>query len=106
VKTERPDAVIVATGAKPWLPSLEGVEKAHVLGAEDVLSGSADVGRRVAVVGGGGIGAEVADFLSENGKEVTLIEMMEQIGLGPERFCANLPGSPAETERGPDLDFH
>jgi pyruvate/2-oxoglutarate dehydrogenase complex dihydrolipoamide dehydrogenase (E3) component len=47
----------------------------------EALSNPASLGRRVLVVGGGGIGAEVADYLSEKGKEITLIEMREGIAL-------------------------
>ena len=46
---------------------------------DDVLSDVSRVGRKVLVVGGGGSGAETADFLSEMGKEVTLVEMLETI---------------------------
>ena len=75
----KPDAVIVASGALPLFPDWKGVEESGALSVDDVLSGEADVGRRVLVVGAGGIGAETADYLSEMGKEVTLVEMLEEI---------------------------
>ena len=77
----KPDAVIVATGAKPLLPPIEGIREAKTTSVDDALSGSASLGKKVLVIGGGGIGAEVADHLSEEGKEVTLIEMKEGIAL-------------------------
>lgn len=57
------DAVVVATGVRPRLPSIEGIEHASVVGYADALRG-APVGRRVAVIGAGGIGFDVCEFLS------------------------------------------
>lgn len=81
LRDQLPDVVIVATGAKPFFPAIDGIQEAKVISVEDALSGSINLGRKILVVGGGGIGAEVADHLSENGKEVTLIEMREGIAL-------------------------
>jgi 2,4-dienoyl-CoA reductase-like NADH-dependent reductase (Old Yellow Enzyme family)/thioredoxin reductase len=77
----KPDAVIVATGAKPFLPPIEGIREAKTTSVDDALSRPASLGKKVLIIGGGGIGAEVADYLSEDGKEVTLIEMKEGIAL-------------------------
>jgi 2,4-dienoyl-CoA reductase-like NADH-dependent reductase (Old Yellow Enzyme family)/NADPH-dependent 2,4-dienoyl-CoA reductase/sulfur reductase-like enzyme len=77
--SDGPGAVIVATGAIPLVPGWKGVEESGALSVDDVLSGRAEVGKRVLVVGAGGIGAETADFLSEKGKEVTLVEMLGEI---------------------------
>jgi 2,4-dienoyl-CoA reductase-like NADH-dependent reductase (Old Yellow Enzyme family)/NADPH-dependent 2,4-dienoyl-CoA reductase/sulfur reductase-like enzyme len=81
LKRGRPDVVIVAIGAKPFFPPIDGIRESGAISVEDALSGSVPLGRKVLVVGGGGIGAEVADHLSENGKEVTLVEMREGIAL-------------------------
>jgi 2,4-dienoyl-CoA reductase-like NADH-dependent reductase (Old Yellow Enzyme family)/thioredoxin reductase len=75
----RPDAVVVATGASPQFPDWPGIEESGALSVDDVLSGGADIGDKVLVVGGGGTGAEIADYLSEAGKRVTLVEMLEDI---------------------------
>ena len=77
----KPDGVIIATGAKPFFPPIDGIHEAKAISVEDALSSSTPLGKKVLVVGGGGIGAEVADYLSENRKEVTLIEMREGIAL-------------------------
>jgi len=77
--TGKPDAVIVASGALPLFPDWKGMEESRALSVDDILSGEGDVGKRVLVVGAGGIGAETADYLSEMGKEVTLVEMLEEI---------------------------
>jgi len=81
LKRGRPDVVIIAIGAKPFLPPIDGIQESNVISVEDALSGALSLGRKVLVVGGGGIGAEVADHFSENGLEVTLIEMREGIAL-------------------------
>ncbi len=81
LEEERPEAAILATGARPFLPPIEGIREAATFSTWEALSKPTSLGRRVLVVGGGGIGAEVADYLSEEGKEVTLIEMREGIGL-------------------------
>jgi len=76
---EKPDAVIVATGTLPLVLDWPGAENSGALSVDAVLSGRAEVGKRVLVVGAGGIGAETADYLSEMGNEVTLVEMLEEI---------------------------
>ncbi|MGD9139244.1 MAG: FAD-dependent oxidoreductase [Desulfobacterales bacterium] len=75
----KPDALVVATGASPQLPEWQGIEESGALSVDDALSGRADIGDNVLVVGGGGTGAEIADYLSEAGKTVTLVEMLEDI---------------------------
>jgi 2,4-dienoyl-CoA reductase-like NADH-dependent reductase (Old Yellow Enzyme family)/thioredoxin reductase len=76
---QKPDAVIVATGALPQLPDWKGVEESNALSVDEVLSDGAPIGQKILVVGGGGSGAEIADFLSEKGRAVTLVEMLEII---------------------------
>jgi 2,4-dienoyl-CoA reductase-like NADH-dependent reductase (Old Yellow Enzyme family)/thioredoxin reductase len=65
------DAVIVATGATPWVPGVPGVNKPSVVGILDTLNG-AKTGKKVIVVGGGMIGRDIALFLAEQGKKVTI----------------------------------
>jgi 2,4-dienoyl-CoA reductase-like NADH-dependent reductase (Old Yellow Enzyme family)/thioredoxin reductase len=77
----KPDVVIIATGARPLFPPIDGIQEAKAVSVDEAISGSVHLGRRILVVGGGGIGAEMADYLSEEGKEVTLIEMREGIAL-------------------------
>ena len=70
----RADAVVVATGATPYRPFTPGVDKGHVCTYLDILGGSVEPGKKVAVIGGDLIGCEVAEFISEKGSEVILIE--------------------------------
>lgn len=58
------DAVIVATGITPRTPSIPGIDHPKVLRYVDVITGRAVVGKRVALIGAGGIGFDVAEFLS------------------------------------------
>ncbi len=64
---ERPDAVVLATGGEPMVPSIPGTDLPHVHRAWDVLMGLADVGRDVVVLGGGATGCETALFLAMKG---------------------------------------
>lgn len=77
----KPDEVIVATGARPIIPDISGVRRENVVTALEVLSGDKEVGERVIIVGGGEVGCETAEFLADKGKKVTILEMLEQIGV-------------------------
>ena len=59
------DEVIVATGVRPRDPQIRGQQAGHVLDYVDVLRKQAPVGKTVAIIGAGGIGFDVAEFLSE-----------------------------------------
>jgi 2,4-dienoyl-CoA reductase (NADPH2) len=59
------DEVILATGVTPRIPDIEGIDHPSVLSYLDVLEKDAPVGQRVALIGAGGIGFDVAEFLSE-----------------------------------------
>ena len=60
------DEVVVATGISPRTPAIPGVEHDKVLSYIDVLRDHKPVGKRVAVIGAGGIGFDVAEYLVEN----------------------------------------
>ena len=75
VKELSPDVLIVATGSAPLLPDIPGTERDNVVTAQDVLSGAL-VGPRVVVIGGGLVGCETADYLAQQGKDVTIVEML------------------------------
>jgi 2,4-dienoyl-CoA reductase (NADPH2) len=67
VEKEKPDVVVVATGAAPFKPPIEEVEAPNVYQAWDVLKGDAQTGKDVVVVGGGSVGLETAIFLATKG---------------------------------------
>ncbi|MCX5852630.1 MAG: FAD-dependent oxidoreductase [Deltaproteobacteria bacterium] len=80
VKEINPDVVIIATGAKPIRPKIQGSDKPHVFMAEDILKRPQDVtGKKVVIVGGGTVGAEIGELLAERGKIVTILEMTDAI---------------------------
>lgn len=72
---ERPDSVIIATGARTNIPDVAGVDKYPAVTAVDVLRGNVEVGENAVIIGGGMIGLETGEYLAEKGKKVTLIEM-------------------------------
>ncbi|MDX3640370.1 NADPH-dependent 2,4-dienoyl-CoA reductase [Streptomyces sp. MB09-02B] len=65
------DEVVVATGVTPRTPDLPGVDHPKVLGYLDVLRDGAPVGDRVAILGAGGIGFDVAEFLTDGGEKTS-----------------------------------
>ncbi|MEM3550677.1 MAG: FAD-dependent oxidoreductase [Candidatus Bathyarchaeia archaeon] len=78
VKKENPDVVIVAVGSQPYIPEVQGIEKDNVFWAGDVLMGKAHVGEKVVIAGAGLVGCETALHLSQQGKKVTLIDILSQ----------------------------
>ncbi|MFC1944008.1 FAD-dependent oxidoreductase [Chloroflexota bacterium] len=73
VEEYKPDAVVVATGAVPRIPDVPGVQGKNVVLAWDVLSGKAEVGQEVVIVGGRATGLETACHLAKNGKKVSVV---------------------------------
>ncbi|MEN8787527.1 MAG: NADPH-dependent 2,4-dienoyl-CoA reductase [Flavobacteriales bacterium] len=66
------DEVIISTGIKPRTIKLDGMEKNTVLDYEDVLKHKKPAGNKVVIIGAGGIGFDVAEFLSHEGKSPSL----------------------------------
>ncbi len=60
------DEIIIATGVSPRIPEISGQEHGSILSYVDVLSGNAPVGENVVIIGAGGIGFDVAEFLATN----------------------------------------
>ncbi len=90
VERLRPDAVVVATGARPMELSLPGMETARVLSGTRFFETEPEVGRRVLVIGGGMIGMEAAEHLAGLGVEVTVVEMLEEIARDMEPVTRKL----------------
>jgi len=61
------DEVVVATGVKPRVPDIDGIGHPSVMTYEELLSGARQPGRRVAIIGAGGVGVDVAVHLVERG---------------------------------------
>ncbi|MEU3142058.1 NADPH-dependent 2,4-dienoyl-CoA reductase [Nocardiopsis alba] len=71
------DEIVLATGVSPRTPDIPGIDHPSVVGYVDVLRGGAPVGEKVAIIGAGGIGFDVAEFLTDTG---------ENAGEDPEAF--------------------
>lgn len=69
------DTVIVATGAVTFKPGIKGSEDETIYDPLEVLDGKIPEGKDVVVCGAGLVGCEVAMFLAENGKDVTMVDM-------------------------------
>jgi 2,4-dienoyl-CoA reductase (NADPH2) len=109
VKAFSPDAIVLATGAQPLLPAVNGLEDEKVLTAWDLLSGKGKLGKKVIIIGGNAVGLETALYVANIGtitpdalhflavhraetwdvmeslinkgiKEVTVIEMLAKYG--------------------------
>jgi 2-enoate reductase len=82
IEREKADALIIASGSRPILPSLPGIEKEVVATAPEVLLGTKRPGDRIVVAGGGLVGCETAIWLSQMGKRVTVVEMLKDLMTG------------------------
>ena len=91
IRQEKPDTLILATGAKEFRPSIPGVNGSNVLSVVDVDRGKASVGQKVVVCGGGLSGAECAMALGHEGKQVTVVDVLPEEELHKNISEFNLP---------------
>jgi 2-enoate reductase len=82
VLRENPGVVIVATGSSPVVPDIPGIDSDKVVTNADLLLGKRKAGKEVVVVGGGMVGCETAIWLAEQGKRVTLVEVLNELMEG------------------------
>jgi 2,4-dienoyl-CoA reductase-like NADH-dependent reductase (Old Yellow Enzyme family)/thioredoxin reductase len=78
ILSHNPEAVIVAIGSRPLLPNVAGIDLSSVYDVRMVYESAVDLGENVVIVGGGDIGCETADLLTEKGMSVTIVEMLEE----------------------------
>jgi 2,4-dienoyl-CoA reductase (NADPH2) len=98
------DEVIIATGITPRVPAIDGVDHPKVLNYLDVIKHRKPVGKKVAVIGAGGIGFDVAEFLTHSGESTSqnIPAFMKEWGIdmtfharsGIEGINAEVPPSP------------
>ena len=97
------DEVVLASGVRPRTLSLPGADRANVLSYLDVLQDHAAVGPRVAIIGAGGIGFDVAEFLVENAPSPTtdIARWSREWGvdMSLQARAGLLPPAPAPPER-------
>jgi 2,4-dienoyl-CoA reductase (NADPH2) len=101
IEQEKPDVLILATGAKPATPDIKGIDKPSVVSSTDLhrrlgfylrfLKAETlrwltkfylPVGKRVVVIGGSIHGCELAEFLTKRGRKVTIVDTAEHLGEG------------------------
>lgn len=81
-----PELLVMANGARPIIPTITG-KSSRLSSLEDILSGKLQIqGEKVAIIGGGSSGCELAEFLADRGNEVTIIEQAAQLALGLENM--------------------
>lgn len=82
------DDIVLATGGVPIRPAFDGIDKADVIQAIDILEGKA-AGDKVIIIGGGQVGVETGEMLANQNRQVTIVEMKDEIA----------------TEEHPDIRF-
>lgn len=90
LKAHSPDVVVLATGSAPVYPSVEGIDKPLIISINDALNGHKQAGGKTVVVGGGPTGCEIALHLSENGCQVTIVEMLPKLGMQMESMTKKM----------------
>ncbi|USQ75902.1 NADPH-dependent 2,4-dienoyl-CoA reductase [Ornithinimicrobium cryptoxanthini] len=96
------DEVVLATGVRPRIPEIDGVDHPMVHTYAEVVLGGAPVGQRVAVLGAGGIGVDVSEFLTHSGPSpMGIEEWMAEWGVGSPDVARGglVPADPAPSPR-------
>ena len=100
------DQVILASGIHPRIPNLEGIKHSKVVSYIDVLKNKVELGKSVALMGAGGIGFDVAEYITHQGKSTALdtsafmkewgVDMQLDARGGIEGIKADKPKNPRE----------
>lgn len=91
IQAEKPDHVLLATGGQPINIAIPGLETLpHMDYAALLRGGLAGLGQRVAVIGGGLVGCEVAEVIATTGREVAIVEMLDNVAQGIHPVMQNL----------------
>jgi len=89
VREDMPDVLIVAVGAEPVIPDIPGVKGNNVVWAGDIDTGKANTGERVVIAGAGLTGCETALMLGQEGKKVTIIDMISEREIAGDTSLVN-----------------
>ena len=81
VASQSPDVLIAAVGATPIIPEIPGIDSPKVVMANDIHNADVTIGDKVLILGGGLVGCEGAICLARSGKDVTIIEMLDDVAL-------------------------
>ncbi len=74
-----PDEVIIAIGAEPMSLNIAGNDLPHVVNSHEVLEGKINVQGNIVIIGGGLVGLEVAEYAEEKAKQITVVEMQNEV---------------------------
>lgn len=91
------DVILLATGSVPVMPKVPGMDEPNVLGCMEAFAHPEKVGQKVAVIGGGLVGCEMALEYAQAGKEVTVVEALPKI------LSAGIPSPIPNGQMLPDL---
>jgi pyruvate/2-oxoglutarate dehydrogenase complex dihydrolipoamide dehydrogenase (E3) component len=81
VEHEAPDVLVLAVGAAPIVPPIPGMDSPKVVLANNLSNEGISVGKKVVILGGGLVGCESAVHLAQEGKDVTVVEMMKDVAV-------------------------
>ena len=84
IRSERPEAVILASGSIPIIPDIPGLDRDNVVESQDLLMGRTEPQGPAVILGGGLVGMETADFLINKGIKVTVLELLDKSPIGRE----------------------
>ncbi len=79
---EAPHVIMATLGSKPLIPNIPGINGPKVVHAEDLYINPEKAGEKVVVLGGGLVGSELAIYLAELGRDVTILEMLPRLNAG------------------------
>lgn len=81
IKAVNPDEIIIAVGSAPLIPNIPGVDGNNVYEARSIMGSNRYLAENnVIVIGGGLVGLEAAEILTCQGKKVSVVEMLDQVG--------------------------
>jgi len=86
VATQNPDVLIVAVGATPIVPDMPGIHSKKVVVANDIHNADVRIGNKVVIMGGGMVGCEEGVYLASTGKDVTVVEMLDEVARDANMF--------------------
>lgn len=86
IAKEKADVIIIAVGGDAIIPKIHGINTDKVVLVSQVLREKVEIGNEVAIIGGGQVGLETAEFLLQKGKKVTIIEMLQNVGRDMQPF--------------------
>ncbi len=81
VESIKPDVLIIAVGAEPIIPPLPGIDGPNVIVANELPANYDKVGHKVVILGGGLAGCEIAVHQAQEGRDVTVVEMLHDVCL-------------------------